>query len=29
MNDEGQKQQAQVCFRPSEIHLYVLFAADE
>lgn len=21
MNDEGQKQQAQVCFSPSEIHL--------
>lgn len=29
MNDEGQKQQAQVCFPPSEIHLYVLFAADD
>lgn len=24
MNDEGQKQQAQVCFAPSKIHLYVL-----
>lgn len=29
MNDEGQKQQAQVCFPPSEIHLYVLFDADD